>query len=153
MEGGDAGGMLEGEGEGFFVAVYGEVIGAFAGAGEAGLFRVWGVGRAPGACVVAADGVLDFDYLRSGGLSVNGSLYGPNVSLCMLETPNSRVEKYGYGMVNLPQVSQNLRTIRLRFQSALVQFHSTTLSIAQLRRDTYPSQHPRHIKHPNPLQR
>ena len=36
MEGGDAGGVLEGEGEGFLVAVYGEVVRAFAGAGEAG---------------------------------------------------------------------------------------------------------------------
>ena len=102
MEGGDAGGVLEGEGEGFLVAVYGEVVGALAGAGEAGFGGVGGVGGAPGSGVVAADGVLDFDYLRSVCLSVNCSLYDPNVPLCMRENPDSCVERYGYGMVDLP---------------------------------------------------
>lgn len=75
--------MLEGEREGFLVAVYGEVVGALAGTGEAGLGGVWGVWGAPGSCVVAADGVLDFDYLRSGCLLVNGSIFAPRIRLCI----------------------------------------------------------------------
>jgi hypothetical protein len=71
VQGGDAGGVLEGEGEGFLVAVYGEVVGALAWSFTAGFSCVGRVWRTPCTCVVAADGVLDFDDFRSVYLSAN----------------------------------------------------------------------------------
>lgn len=76
-------GALEGEGQGVFVAVYAEEVGAFAGAGagEGAVGCVFGVGWAPGAGVVAAGWVFDFDDFCAGeNICVSTGVYVPSGS-------------------------------------------------------------------------